>query len=69
MVGDSGAPVMAGDRMVGLISGGVLSDQRFSCRTPLQGQLFMPTVSTSMDTVLQDLDARGGVGAGFRLAD
>lgn len=69
MVGDSGAPVMAGDRMVGLISGGVLSDQRFSCRTPLQGQLFMPTVSTSMDTVLRDLDSRGGVGAGFRLAD
>lgn len=69
MVGDSGAPVMAGDRMVGIVSGGVLSDQRFSCRTPLQGQLFMPTVSTSMDTVLRDLDSRGGVGAGFRLAD
>lgn len=69
MVGDSGAPVMAGDRMVGLVSGGVLSDQRFSCRTPLQGQLFMPTVSTSMDVVLQDMDTRGGVGAGFRLAD
>ena len=69
MVGDSGAPVMAGDRVVGLISGGVLADQRFSCQTPLQGQLFMPTVSTSMDSVLADMDARGGVGAGFRLAD
>ncbi|HHU68566.1 MAG TPA: serine protease [Corynebacterium sp.] len=69
MVGDSGAPVMAGDRMVGIVSGGVLSDQRFSCRTPLQGQLFMPTVSTSIDSVLKDMEARGGVGAGFRLAD
>lgn len=69
MVGDSGAPVMAGDRVVGLVSGGVLADQRFSCRTPLQGQLFMPTVSTSLDNVLADMDSRGGVGAGFRLAD
>src|SRR5699024_8638077 len=69
MVGDSGAPVLAGDRMVGMVSGGVLPDQRYSCRTPLQGQLFMPTASTNMDTVLADVDARGGVGAGFRLPD
>ncbi|MDO5670904.1 MAG: serine protease [Corynebacterium sp.] len=69
MVGDSGAPVLAGDRMVGMVSGGVYPDQRFSCRTPLQGALFMPTVSTSLDNVLADMDNRGGVGAGFQLAD
>lgn len=69
MVGDSGAPVLAGDRLVGMVSGGVLPDQRLSCQTPLQGQLFMPTASQTIDSVLADVDARGGVGAGFRLAD
>ncbi|GAB3692937.1 S1 family peptidase [Corynebacterium nasicanis] len=69
MVGDSGAPVLAGDRMVGMVSGGVLADQRYSCRTPLQGGLFMPTVSTNVDNVLADMNNRGGVGAGFHLAD
>lgn len=69
MVGDSGAPVLAGDRMVGMVSGGVFGDQRFSCQTPLQGQLFMPTVSTNFDNVLADMDNRGGVGAGFQLAE
>lgn len=69
MVGDSGAPVLAGDRMVGMVSGGVLADQRYSCQTPLQGALFMPTVSTNLDNVLADMNNRGGVGAGFTLAD
>ncbi|QGU03958.1 S1 family peptidase [Corynebacterium comes] len=69
MVGDSGAPVLAGDRMVGMVSGGVWGDQRLSCQSPLQGQLFMPTASIAMDAVLADVNARGGVGAGFRLAD
>lgn len=66
-VGDSGGPMMAGTRMVGMVSGGSLPDQNLSCRSPLQGALFMPTVSTNMDAVLADLDARGGPGAGFRL--
>lgn len=69
MMGDSGAPLLAGDRMVGMISGGVLPDHRLSCQSPLQGQLFMPTASHTMDAVLKDVDARGGVGAGFRLPD
>jgi hypothetical protein len=69
MMGDSGGPLLAGDRMVGMISGGVLPDQRLSCQSPLQGQLFMPTASRTMDVVLKDVDARGGVGAGFRLPD
>lgn len=69
MVGDSGAPLLAGDRMVGMISGGVLPDHRLSCQSPLQGQLFMPTASRTMDAVLEDVDTRGGVGAGFRLPD
>lgn len=69
MVGDSGAPVMRGDRMVGMVSGGTLPNQNLSCRTPLQGFLFMPTASTSMDAVVFDLESRGGVGTGFILAD
>lgn len=69
MMGDSGAPVLAGDRMVGMVSGGVLGNPRLACQTPLQGQLFMPTASQTIDSVLADVDARGGVGAGFRLAD
>ncbi|RNE49038.1 hypothetical protein C5L39_05240 [Corynebacterium alimapuense] len=69
MTGDSGGPVMAGDRIVGMISGGVLPYQQLSCQTPLQGALFMPTVSTSMDAVVSDMNAQGGVGAGFALAN
>jgi len=42
---------------------------RQEIREALQGYAFMPTVSTSMDNVVRDMDARGGVGAGFRLAD
>lgn len=66
-VGDSGGPMMTGTRMVGMVSGGSLPDQNLSCRSPLQGSLFMPTVSTNMDAVLADLEARGGPGAGLRL--
>lgn len=69
MQGDSGAPVLRGDRMVGMVSGGVLPYYELQCQTPLQGQLFMPTAATNMTGVLADLDANGGPGAGFRPAD
>ena len=34
MAGDSGAPVMEGDRLVGMVSGGALPDHNLLCRTP-----------------------------------
>lgn len=68
MQGDSGAPVMRGGQMVGMISGGLLPFYQLQCQTPLQGQLFMPTVITNMNSVLADLNASGGVGTGFRIA-
>ena len=64
MMGDSGAPLLAGDRLIGSISGGFLP-VNFPCRTPLQGAVHNPTAATNMDTVLADMNRRGGVGAGF----
>lgn len=69
MAGDSGAPVMEGDRLVGMVSGGALPDHNLSCRTPWQGAAHMPTVSTNFEAVRQDIDAKDGVGSGFRLPD
>lgn len=67
MQGDSGAPVMRGGQMVGMVSGGLLPYYQLQCQTPLQGQMFMPTVITNMNAVLGILNDSGGVGAGFRL--
>ena len=70
MNGDSGAPVFAGTRLVGFVSGGAIpipGAQFLSCRTPLQGPIHAPTTSIDISAVLADLDARGGVGAGFTL--
>lgn len=69
MPGDSGAPVMEGDRLVGMVSGGTIPNYAFACYTPWQGGLFMPTMSTNMQAVVSDMDSRGGPGAGFRLPD
>lgn len=65
--GDSGGPVLKQGRLVGIISGGVIPNYNFSCRSPWQGNLFMPTISVSADAVLADIDARGGVGKGLKL--
>lgn len=67
-VGDSGGPVLAGDRLVGLVSGGALPNPHLSCRSPLQGPIFMPTVSSGINAILAHLNATGGPGAGFVLA-
>ena len=67
MRGDSGAPLMAGDRLVGVVSGGVIPDHNLSCRSPLQGPFFMPTASPTIDAITDNLDARGAEGAGFVL--
>ncbi|MEJ5929214.1 S1 family peptidase [Corynebacterium sp. H128] len=68
MQGDSGAPMFMGDRLIGVISGGNPVVPAGTCSTPWQGPLHMPTVSSSIDAILADLDAQGGVGAGFQLA-
>ena len=67
MQGDSGSPLLIGDRFVGLISGGTLPVPEWSCRTPLQGSAHSPTSGPIADVILADLNASGGVGAGFHL--
>ncbi|MBB3115713.1 hypothetical protein [Corynebacterium bovis] len=63
--GDSGAPVLDGGRLVGMVNGS--STLLPSCVTPLQGDMHSPTVGATWTAVAEDLDATGGVGAGFRL--
>lgn len=64
--GDSGAPVYAGGRLVGLLSGGFAGVP--SCRTPLQGPVHSPVMAVTWDAVAAEMNAAGGVGAGFRMA-
>lgn len=68
MQGDSGAPVIANGRVVGLISGGLVANHDLSCRTPIQGPLHMPSLSVNMDRIVAEMDASGGPGRGFTLA-
>lgn len=68
MQGDSGAPMMLGDRLIGVVSGGNPVVPMGSCNTPWQGPLHMPTVSTPIDQIVATLNTQGGTGAGFRLA-
>ena len=57
MQGDSGAPVVVGDRLVGILNGGVLpSPFDVSCHSPLQGVIHAPTGAVRMDAVLSTLD-------------
>ncbi|MEJ5997344.1 S1 family peptidase [Corynebacterium sp. H130] len=68
MQGDSGAPMMLGDRLIGVVSGGNPVVPAGACTTPWQGPLHMPTLSTPIDVILAHLNAQGGTGAGFYLA-
>lgn len=62
MQGDSGAPLMSGDRVVGLVNGGMFpAPFDIACHTPLQGPVHAPTAAVRMDTVLGDM------AGGFRL--
>ena len=62
MQGDSGAPLMVGDRVIGMVNGGMWAPPfNVSCRTPLQGPLHAPTGSLRMDSALGDMPD------GFRL--
>ncbi len=54
MEGDSGAPVVAGTTLVGMVN------------AYLQVPCLSPTVGTDIDAALATIDAHGGVGAGFR---
>jgi len=63
--GDSGAPVYDGDRLIGVLSGGLAALP--ACVTPLQGPLHSPVFISTWDSVAAELNAAGGVGAGFRL--
>lgn len=64
--GDSGGPLYAGGRLLGIINGGI--GHLPSCTTPLQGPLHAPTAGAAWDVIKADLDSTGGVGAGLRLA-
>lgn len=62
MQGDSGGPLFMGDRLVGLINGGMFPQPfALACHTPLQGILHAPTGSARADAVLPT------VPGGFRL--
>jgi hypothetical protein len=63
--GDSGAPVSVGGRLVGILSGGLAALP--PCSHPLQGAAHSPALIPTWEAVAADLDAAGGVGAGFRL--
>ncbi|GAA1457497.1 S1 family peptidase [Williamsia maris] len=68
--GDSGGPVVAGDRVVGLLRGsvvysGVAGSAYPSCSTRADAAR-TPLAATSMGAILADLDRVGRVGAGYR---
>ncbi|MDF3283640.1 S1 family peptidase [Gordonia sp. N1V] len=70
--GDSGGPIVMGDRVVGMLNGGLILGIP---GTPIKGAIgcvnpaipiYSPLVATKMTAILADLNAQGGVGAGFR---
>ena len=53
MQGDSGAPLYVGDRLVGLVNGGMFPHPfALACHTPLQGPIHAPTGSARADAVV-----------------
>lgn len=70
--GDSGAPVLIGDRLVGMvIAGSDFKAGPITVPLPLctsgANPIHQPELSTTMALVLGDIDRSGGAGAGFRL--
>lgn len=62
MQGDSGGPLFVGDRLVGLVNGGMFPPPfALACHSPLQGPVHAPTGSARADAVLPQ------VPGGFRL--
>lgn len=78
--GDSGGPVMMGDRLVGMLNGGTVPPVADSvglgslaaampeCFTDLQSPFFLPAYGTTFDAIVDDATARNWPGAGFRMA-
>ncbi|MCT1425132.1 S1 family peptidase [Corynebacterium sanguinis] len=64
MQGDSGAPLLAGDSLVGIINGGIINAP---CYSPLQGPIFSPTSSARFETILGAMNSGSAPGSGFRL--
>lgn len=54
MEGDSGAPVVVGSTLVGMVNAYLA----IAC--------FGPEVGTNMSTIMDDINGRGGIGSGFR---
>lgn len=67
MQGDSGAPLMRGNQVVGVVDGGLWANPALVARSPLQGIFHMPVVSFAMDNVINQLNQgdRTAVGYGF----
>ncbi|WP_067696435.1 S1 family peptidase [Nocardia jejuensis] len=70
--GDSGAPVLLGDRLVGMVVAGTNFDAGpISIELPActgSGDIIHePELSTTIAMVLADINRHGGVGAGFRV--
>lgn len=64
--GDSGGPIMSGNRVVGMLNGGQeIAGVALPCHHPAF-PVFTPMIATSMVDILSDLNRRGQAGAGFR---
>jgi hypothetical protein len=71
--GDSGAPIVVGDKVVGLLNGGRIIqnlggtglDIDVPCTDP-NFPIHNPTISTPMTSIVADLNGRSTVGSGFR---
>ncbi|MFC5938208.1 S1 family peptidase [Corynebacterium choanae] len=65
--GDSGAPVFIGNKLIGVVSGGLAPGNSFACVSPLQGPLHAPAITHSIDAIVNDINTHHGYGAGFTL--
>lgn len=69
--GDSGGPIVAGNRIVGMLNGGLIFDLPggaglvIECRNP-NFPIFSPMVATSFTDIQREINRIGGPGAGFR---
>lgn len=64
--GDSGAPVLQGNRLVGMLNGRqIVLGVAVHCVSPAV-PIFTPMVATDMSDIVASLTRNGGIGAGFR---
>lgn len=69
--GDSGAPVLLGDRLVGMVVAGTdfkagPIDVELPLCTGAGDLIHEPELASNISTVLDDINAQGGAGTGFR---